>query len=91
MPPTPTKTLYQHLQVAHTLAGTTKDPLVASAIRVITDAYTDAVVEGLEEVTLSPQQAIALEMLQRMEDAHLTLFGEPVKPPYHERDNPDHS
>lgn len=84
----PTQLLYL-LHQAHTLHAKTHDPVIPSAIRLLTDAYTQALVYDEPVVALSEQQSAALRYLQALADAHLTLFGESVKPPsYEHSDDP---
>jgi len=81
---TPTSLLFM-IQRAHSLYALTHDPMIPSAIRLATDAYLDALTHDDPVPVLSVQQQHAVNFLTHMEDAHLTLFGEPVKPPKHER------
>ena len=86
-----TDELFRCLRTAHTLATLTRDPLVPSAIRLLTDAYTTALTQEADGTALTEQQALAYDFLLRMETAYLTLFGEPAKPPQHGREDTDHS
>ena len=53
----------------------TRDPLLQSAVRMLTDALADAVAHDEDPVPLSQQTRVALGMVEAMQDAHLTLFG----------------
>lgn len=72
---TPLATLDELILQAHRIHRLTKDPLVASAILVLTDRHLDAVVRDEEELDLSGQETLAAEMVQRLEDARFTLYG----------------
>lgn len=58
---------------ANVLYTATHDPLIPSAIKLITEAATDKLVDEAHEPT--PQQWLAIEMVETMRDAYLCLYG----------------
>lgn len=60
----------------------TDDPLLPSAIHLLTDAATHALAAHRKTVVFYPQQEVALQMVLKLREAYLCLYGfSPCKPP----------
>lgn len=92
-----TTELFALIADAHALHRATKDPLLPSALQLMTEAAAGAMVHDDEQVVCSPQQALAVGMVQKLRDAYFVLYGfSPLttreisyKSTHHERRDPD--
>lgn len=82
-------TLMSHIQTAHALYRLTHDPLLPSAVALLTEAYVESTRRNTAP-ELTQQQTTAVQFLQNMQDAYLTLYGKPAITLVHEYANPDH-
>lgn len=65
--------LFDLIANANALFTATHDPLIPSAIKLIADAATSTLLD--EDYEPTPQQRIAIGMVEAMCDAYLCLYG----------------